>query len=449
MVRIKVGAVLLLVSASVSAWDLRPRLELETRGFPDTRAGERLTGSLAAGLEGYHDFSGREKRRLNFDLFARVDSDDNARTRFEARDLYYQHRGDAFEFRAGNRRVFWGVTESRHLVDILNQSDLAEDLDTEAKRGQPMFNLALIHDTGVFDLFLLPYQPARTFPGETGYPQLPFAVAEDEAQYESLRGPHHLDAAVRYAASIGGVDIGLAYFDGTAREPRLQACLRRGSGFQGTDNGPNCDVVAAAQARAPQSPFPDDLTPLLQALGIFPSDEAARADIEAEVRRQLVLVPAYDRLRQVSLELQYVIESLALKLETLVREDSRGRSAAAVAGFEYNLGDVWGSGADVGLLAEYLFDEDDSGLNVRYRDDVFAGVRVSLNDEAGSELLAGVIADRNGFGNYAYGLEAGRRLSDSLRLSLDARGFADVPADSVESFLDGQTLVRLTLEYFL
>lgn len=434
--------------APAFAWELSPRLELEVRGFPGVRSGEPLTGSVAGVLEGFHDFSGSERRRFNFDVFARADSQDASRTHADARDLYYQYIGRDFELRLGNRRVFWGVTESRHLVDIINQSDLAEDLDTEAKLGQPMFNLAVIRDTGALDIYLMPYQRARTFPGVDGYPQLPFPVAVHEAQYESRQGQHHLDFAARYATSWGGFDLGVAVFNGTAREPLLRPCLRRGSGYVDTDNGPNCDIVAAAEASAPQSPLPDDLTPLLQALGLFPSDDEVRAEIEADVRRNLVLVPAYRRLRQISLDLQYVNESLALKLETLLREDSTGRSTAAVAGVEYNLGDVGATGVDIGLLAEYLYDEKRDGLNARFTDDLFLGARVGLNDEAGTELLAGVIVNRPDFRQYAFQLEASRRLTDAARLSLDARGFADSPADSPEAFLDGQSLVRLTLEWF-
>jgi len=52
---------------------------------------------------------------------------------------------------------FWGVTEFQHLVDIINQTDLVENIDTEDKLGQPMINLALINDWGTVDLFIMPY----------------------------------------------------------------------------------------------------------------------------------------------------------------------------------------------------------------------------------------------------------------------------------------------------
>ena len=44
----------------------------------------------------------------------------------------------------GVRRVFWGVAESNHLVDVINQTDAIENPDQEDKLGQPMLNLAYV-----------------------------------------------------------------------------------------------------------------------------------------------------------------------------------------------------------------------------------------------------------------------------------------------------------------
>ncbi len=78
------------------------------------------------------------------------------------------------ETRVGVRRVFWGVTEFQHLVDIINQSDSVEDIDNEDKLGQPMINLSLVKDWGIVDFFVLPYFRERTFAGAEGRPGLAF-----------------------------------------------------------------------------------------------------------------------------------------------------------------------------------------------------------------------------------------------------------------------------------
>ena len=52
--------------------------------------------------------------------------------------------------------MFWGVTESVHLVDIINQTDFAGDIDGEDKLGQTMLSLMLQRDWGEITAFVLP-----------------------------------------------------------------------------------------------------------------------------------------------------------------------------------------------------------------------------------------------------------------------------------------------------
>ena len=118
-------------------------------------------------------------------------------------------------------KVFWGVTEAVHLVDIVNQTDLVESLDGEEKLGQPMIDLSLIRDWGVVDLFVLPWFRERTFPSEDGRPRFAIPIDTHDPIYESSAEQHHVDFAARWSNSIGEWDIGLSYFYGTSREPRF------------------------------------------------------------------------------------------------------------------------------------------------------------------------------------------------------------------------------------
>lgn len=432
------------LAAAAQAAELNARLELEDRYFYQADE-QRNAPSVAASADFFLPLRGDGKTRISGELFARRDRNDSARTHSDVRELYYQAIGDDFEFRAGARRVFWGVTESRHLVDIINQSDFVEDFDNKSKLGQPMMNLALIRGWGTLDLFVMPYQRQRTYPGPEGHPRLPFPVAADEAMYESPRKQHHLDYAARWRQSFDELDLGIAYFDGTAREPRILPCLRRGSGFRGTENGPNCDIFSGIIP--PQSPLPAQFTPLLQALGLAPSDEQVRAQITRQVLANIVLVPRYDRLRQWSLDAQYVIDALALKLETVARTQGGGHSLAAVAGFEYSFGDVGGLGWDVAALGEYLYDQRTELLNSRYDHDWFAGTRIGFNDVAGTQILAGAIVDKSGH-DQVYSIEASRRLNDQWRALLKFRSFEDVPGGSVTGFLAKEDVLSLTLQRF-
>jgi hypothetical protein len=425
-----------------AAGEIKLRLEGEARAFWDAPGGP-VPLSAAGTAETFHEWDGGTQR-IAGEFFQRHDTQDDARTHGDVRELYYHVIGEDLEFRAGARRVFWGVTESRHLVDIVNQSDLVENISGEIKLGQPMLDLALIRDSGTWQLLLMPYQRARTFPGQDGHPRLPLPVHAFAARYESSRGQSHLDAALRYVRSFGPFDLGLAYFNGTAREPRLVPCLRQGARFDGdrfdgTRHGPNCDILSGI----PDPGVPAQLVPVLQTLGFAPTDEeAARA-----VRDNLVLVPHYDRLEQFSIDAQAVTGSLALKLEALRREQGGGDSLAAVTGFEYTFGDVWATGADIGVLGAYLFDEREEFLGALADEEVFAGGRVSLNDVAGTQVLGGVIFDRLRLANRLYGLEASRRLGDDWKLTGEMRIFSRMP-DGITAFLAHQDFVVVTLERF-
>ena len=431
-------ALLLTAGTTAAAWDLDLDIEAEAR-HAWALEDPYTAGSLAGRLQLFQRWNRRQ--RLVAELFAREDSEDPSRSHSDVREFYYHHIEREIELRVGARRVFWGVTESRHLVDIVNQSDFVEDITAEAKLGQPMINPVFITGFGTVDLLLLPYARARTFPGENGLPRLPFPVAPGEARYESAKGQRRMDFAARWFTSIGGADIGLSWFSGTAREPDLLACLRRGSGFDGTEDGPNCDPLSAVPD---PGPIPDQVVDLLQGLGLAPSNE----EVERQILEAIVLVPRYELIDQLGLDAQYVIDALALKLEASLRRQDGRWNRAAVAGFEYTIGDIFRSGADLGLLAEYLYDERGALLSSRTDDDWFAGFRIGLNDIAGTQLLAGAIVEADG-GNRFISVEGSRRIGNAMRLELEARVFSDLPADDPLAFLADQDYLRLKLtRYF-
>ena len=97
--------------------------------------------SLVFEPEYYHEWD-KGTQSLAFVPFFRLDQHDNERTHFDIRELNWTKVAENWELRLGLRKVFWGVTEFQHLVDIINQTDLVENIDTEDKLGQPMINLA-------------------------------------------------------------------------------------------------------------------------------------------------------------------------------------------------------------------------------------------------------------------------------------------------------------------
>ena len=108
---------------------------------------ERHGFSLTARLEFDRAFDD-DRQSLLSTPFPRLDSADDRRSHFDAHELRCQRVFDWGELRTGVGRVFRGVTESCHLVDVINQTDLVENVDRKHKLGQPLANLTLARDRG-------------------------------------------------------------------------------------------------------------------------------------------------------------------------------------------------------------------------------------------------------------------------------------------------------------
>ena len=394
---------LLAPALPVGAVELSGRIELEPRGFTQSPAhpGQNRHGlSLAVQPELYHEFDDGGQSLL-FSPFVRLDSADDERTHFDVRELLYQRVFDAAELRIGIGRVFWGVTESYHLVDVINQTDLVENIDREDKLGQPLVNLTLIRDWGAVDLFVLPGFRERTFPGREGRLRSEPFIDTERATYESGAGRQRIDYAVRWSQAIGDFDIGVAHFRGTSREPRLL---------------PECEDGRSALS-TPCNPS------------------------------TVVLAPRYEVVNRTSLDVQATRDATLWKLEALHESGQGDTYVAWVAGFEYSWFGINESGMDLGLLVEHLFDDRGGNAPHPLEDDVFAGMRLAFNDEEDTALLAGVIVDMEGDAtNLTF--EAARRVGDDWKVELEARMWTGVAHDDPMSPLRDDDYLQLTLSRF-
>lgn len=149
------------------------------------------------------NFKWREgKDRLTFKPYMLLDAYDNNRSHFDIRELSFLHQGKGWDVLVGVSKVFWGVTESRHLVDIVNQSDTVVDGDGEDKLGQPMINLNVEGDWGALAMFVLPRHRKRTFAGDDDRFRGPLVIADNLTSYEARSGKNHVDFAARWSHTI-------------------------------------------------------------------------------------------------------------------------------------------------------------------------------------------------------------------------------------------------------
>lgn len=342
------------------------------------------------------------KHQLVLLPFARFDGQDEARTHGDVREGYYRYVSDHdWSLLIGAAKVFWGTAESRHLVDIINQTDAVEDVDEEDKLGQPMVKFSLLKEWGQIDLFVLPGFRTRNFPGTDGRLRFATPVDEDAAIFERGARRGSVDYAARYSNFFGSWDVGLSIFHGSSRAPRF--------------------------ALAPEGDR---------------------------------LLPIYDVITQGGLDVQYTSGAWLFKGEAIIRGGQGDAFFASVAGFEYTIYQIFGRAWDLGVLAEYLYDDRDQGFVIEpfgvasaapptpFQNDVFAGARLGLNDIQDTALLAGVSIDAEDQSLSMF-VEAERRLGENWTAEFESRLFFNVaPANALGAIRDDDVLtVRLT-RYF-
>ena len=365
----------------------------ELRGFADSPLSARQrrhSASMALQPEFYGEWDNGAHSVL-FVPFARIDSADIERTHWDIRELMWRYVDDEWEVGVGIGKVFWGVTESQHLVDIINQTDLVESLDGEDKLGQPMVTASFSQAWGVLDLFVLPGFRERTFPGERGRLRTQPRVDASQARFESGAGRGHIDIAARWSHTFDTVDVALSHFYGTSRDPSF-----------------------------------------------IPGLTSAR---------EVVLIPFYKRIHQTGLELQYTDDAWLWKLEVIRRSGQGDAFYALTGGFEYTFFGFADTAADLGVIGEYLYDDRGELGGTAFQKDVLLGLRLALNDEQSTEMLAGVITDLDD-GSHLFSLEGSRRLSDNLKLTVEGRIFSDVPQRSPFRTLRRDDYVQFELAWF-
>lgn len=389
------GLSLFCLLLDTQAGELSGYIAGELRYFPESPLGidqyEDVNFSLSAQPEYHHEWDDGYQT-FTFVPFVRVDQHDQERTHFDIRELTWLKAAQDWELRVGIRKLFWGVTESQHLVDIINQTDLVDHPDTEEKLGQPMINLALIRDWGTVDLFILPGFRERTFPGREGrILNGGIPVDTDQTRYQSGAEERHVDWAVRWAHTLGDWDIGLSHFDGTSRDPRF-----------------------------------------------LPSTDGTG---------RFVLIPYYEQMHQTGLDVQITKEDMLWKLEMISRKDQEGRFTALTGGLEHTFVGVFETDADLGVLVEYLFDDRKENATTFFEDDIMLGMRVTLNDVQSTEFLGGAIFDLDSSARF-FLIEASRRLGESWKASLEAYIYNDIPEDDLAYGLRKESFVQLELAWY-
>jgi hypothetical protein len=327
-----------------------------------------------------------EKFIFKATLFGRYDYHDQRRTHADVREFYWQMAQNNHELSIGVKKIFWGVTEAAHLVNIINQTDIVESFDGEEKLGQPMVHYSYQSRKGTFDFFYMPYFRKPTFPGEKGRLRTPFLINTDMISFESTREEYRPDVAVRWSHYIGKFDFGISHFYGTSRQP------------------------------------------IVKNLETFQ--------------------PMFALINQTGIDIQATTGPVLWKVESIHNRNTLLNYTALAAGFEYTFGNVNGKGLDIGLLSEYVYDSRDNLSLNSLQNDVFVGSRLAFNNAQDSQLLAGAIIDLQHNTQLA-SIEASQRIGESWKVEVEGRFFINTSEKEFIHYLRADSFIRIAVnKYF-
>ena len=403
-----------------------------------------------------------ETHQVTFKPFGRFSSSEGNRSHADIREFYYLYAGTGWQIEAGINKVYWGVAESAHLVDVINQTNVVEAFNGEEKLGQPLIGLGLENAYGNFDFYVLPYFRKRELttydePYLVSLPGLdrPLDIDEDKVLFESKNKESNIDLAARWAQSFNDLDVAISVFHGIDREGLIvPATLNEES--LGTDLS---EIF-----------LNDQLTPEQKELA---NTGALFANLDA-------IALYYQNLTQIGLELQYLYDDLIFKFEGTSKYQTKGNYLSYVTGIEYTFADVdMLFGADAGILVEYLWnnrkdiDLTEEALELTnleaiigpdqvqgkrlppmqgnlfspFENDVFIGTRFNLNNVDSTQFVAGIIHDLESHTQMST-FEGSTRIGDSVRISINAYFLTNVEKNSALYYSRRDDMIEFKTAWF-
>lgn len=252
----------------------------------------------------------------------------------DLRETTLSTRTETMDLMVGSSILFWGQTESYNPVDIINSYDYTHGLSKGEKLGAPMVSVAMPLGVGELEVIALPRFVENRYPGAASRHRLSLLIANDTATYSADAARNDVGGALRWTGYMGDLDLGLSYYSGTGRDPRL----------------------------------------IPQLDGRF--------------------VPDYSKITQTGIDLQYLAGDTAFKAELVSRTGQYNRHGiiesyrAGVVGVEHNIYAVLDSEYDMAVIAEYAGDSRGTDSHSGFQNDIVGGVRLLLNDIDDTEIFA-------------------------------------------------------------
>ena len=305
--------------------------------------------------------------QINFisEPYYRYDHNDKERTLFNFKENYLIYFKENSEFKLGIAEIFWGVTESKNLVDVINIYD-GTDGDQKAKLGQSMLSYSTYSErAGIFDFYYLPFFSKEPQIGESGRLRLSKPIENYNTIYAGGAGDKVPSWAFKWEKNIGMSDFSIQAFRGNSRE--------------------------------------NSTIPLIEGT-------------------TLKYFAGYERISQIGTYMQTISGPYIFKVEAIRRNGQKNANNIRENYYSYTLGTeylinrlfekVW----DLSLFIEYSNDDRGNDSIDIMQNDIFIAGQFLFNDVSGTELLIGSTLDTDGGGNTS-NVELSSRITEDIRFT--------------------------------
>ena len=377
-------AIVATASSAAAQVDLRGTLRAELYAFDQGPLSTVQTqGANRAELDLAGKFELTETLSLSFDVTAGVGEYEFGRIDRLSADFDI----GSSTVSVGYNTLRWSRSEFAQLSNVVNPRDYRFDPSGQTTIGQPMLRWDLPLGPGVLTTVAIPRPLDSEFPSAASrlrgiVPVTGDAITEKSADTSAY--------ALRYAASIGAVDVGFYGYVGPSREAALVA-----SGLQAA--------------------------------------------------------PYYAWVEQVGIDAQVTFGSAVGKFELrhttnqLDRTGQRSDGLAASIGGEYTFYGVFGSAGNVTAAFEYASDERGLDAWATNQKDLYAGVRWSLQNIGDTRFEIGFQKDLD-FDTSALRLGFEHRIADGLVVKSDALIWQETDQDDLAYGLSNDSHIRLIVE---
>ncbi|MFO4721074.1 malate transporter [Vibrio cholerae] len=300
------------------------------------------------------------------------------------REANLTYAAESTEWLIGYGLVYWGVTEVYQPVNIVNQYDGRIALGYEEKMGQPMLQMRWLPEWGETQFLILPFHQTRTWREPNQRRALTKPVSSDALHPD---GEQPLDLASRVNFWQDELDIALSAFYGNSREPLL---IETASEWQ----------------------------------------------------------QSYAKIFQFGTELQWTKDDLLVKGEGTLKSGEGSTYGTLVAGFEYSLYGFSFSQGQLGLIAEYTWDNRDTSAPATiYDNDLFLGLRWQANDVSDTELLLSGLFDLDD-ASQIYKLTASGRINHHWRWVAESYYLSAMANNEPMAYLSSESYLSIKAEFY-